>query len=346
MHRTLEALFRRLSRIVLLLVLLPILGFAVGFALPRGYQAQASLWAEHRFEVIGSTGTESDLLATEAETQATALTELLQTRAFDLAVANQTQLPDTLSTSVRANPNARADALVQAINDQVLVQAQGTYLFTITYSNKSPQIAQQVVAAVIKSYGDQSQGISVVEGQNLLQAYQAQLPDAQKAASQAAQQEQQYSNQHTTESAADLANDPQYILLHSQTQQAQATLTTLQNQIATIKQAIGLQSGGPGSLFQVIDQPTVKGVSRLRTLLLATGGGLLLALLFVAIYLALLVRRDRALYTAAEVQRATEQRVLLQLPLLPASTMTASRRELALASERSPSRRRIKGPRG
>ena len=345
MHRTLEALFRRLGRIVLLLVLLPIVGFAVGFALPHTYQAQASLWAQHRYEVIGSTGTESDLLATEAETQATALNELLQTREFDLEVANQTQLTSTLSASVRANPSARDDALVQAITGQVLVQAQGTHLFTITYTNKSWQIAQQVVAGVIKSYGEQSQGLSVVEGQNLLQAYQAQLPAAQKAASQAAQTEAQYINQHPSENAGDLANDPQYTLLHANTQQAQATLQTLQNQIATINQEIGVQSGGPDSLFHVIDQPTVKGVSRLRTLLLATGGGLGLGLLFVAMYLALLVRRDRALYTAAEVQRVTEQRVLLQLPLLAASTMSASQRSLALADERAPSGRRLKAPR-
>lgn len=346
MRRTLEALFRQLVRIVALLVLLPIIGFAIAYLLPRTYQAEASLWANHRYEVIGSTGTESDLLSTEAETQADALTELLQTRAFDLAVANQSpHLLGTLSASAKANSNARDDALVQAINGQVQVEAQGTHLFTITYTNKSWQIAQEVVAAVVKSFNEQSQGISVIEGQNLLQAYQAQLPDAQKAASQAAQTESQYINQHPTENAADLANDPQYSLLHAQTQQAQATLQNLQAQIAQIKQEIGVQSGGADALFNVIDQPSVKGVSRTKTLLVAAGGGLGLALLFVALYLALLVRRDRALYTAAEVQTATEMRVLLQLPALPTSTVKASRAALALADDRGPQRRRIKAPR-
>ncbi len=346
MRRTLEALFRRLGRIVALLVLLPIIGFTIGYLLPHTYQAQASLWANKRYEVIGSTGTESDLLATEAETQATALNELLQTRTFDLAVANQTGLKDTLSPSVRSDPNARDDALVQAINDRVLVQAQGTHLFTITYTNTDWHIAQQVVAAVINSYGQQSQGLSVVEGQNLLEAYQGQLPQAQKDASTAAHAEQQYINQHPTENAADLANDPEYSLLHAQTQQAQSILANLQTQIATIKQEIGLQSGGADALFRVIDQPTVKGVSRAKTLLMAAGGGLGFALLAVAIYLALLVRRDRALYTPAEVQRATEMRVLLQLPALPASTMSASRAALALADGHAPPRRRIRVPRG
>lgn len=346
-RRALEALFRRPSRFILLLVLLPIIGLAVGFVLPRSYQAQASLWANQRYAVIGATGTESDLLSTPAETQATALNELLQTRVFALEVANQTHLADTLSAAVQADHNARDDALVQDITGRVLVQAQGTNLFTVSYTDKSAQIAQQVVAAVIKSFGDQSQGLSVIEGQNLLQAYQAQLPAAEKAADSAAKAEAQYINQHPTETPAQLANDPQYSLLHAQTQQAQATLQNLRAQIATLQQEIGLASGGSSSLFQVLDQPTVpvRPVSRTRTLIMAGGGGAALALLACAIYLALLVRRDRALYTPAEVQRATELRVLLQLPALPTSTVSASRRALALADERTAPRKRIKAPR-
>lgn len=345
MHRTLEALFRRFRRIVLLLVLLPIVGFAVGFALPHTYQAQASLWAGQRFAVIGATGTEADLLATEAETQATALNELLQTRDFALAVANQTQLVGTLSTAVRADPNARDDALVKAISGRVLVQAQGTYLFTITYTDKSWQIAQQVVKAVINSYGHQGVELAVAEGQRLLATDQAQLPALQKDYDAAIKAEAQYINQHSTETQAQLVNDPTYAALHADTQQKQAAMQTLQTQISQLQNDVARVSGSPDALFTVIDQPTVKGVSRLRTLLLATGGGLGLALLFVAMYLALLVRRDRALYTAAEVQRVTEQRVLLQLPLLSTSTMSASRGALALADDRAPSGRRLKAPR-
>lgn len=344
-RRALEAIFRRPTRFILLLVLLPIIGFAVGYALPRTYQAQASLWAMQRYSVIGATGTEADLLATPAETQATALNELLQTRTFALEVANQTHLADTLDPAVRADPNTRDDALVQAITGRVIVQAQGTNLFTVNYTDKSWQIAQQVVAAVITSYGQQSQGLSVIEGQNLLENYQAQLPQAEKDANAAAQAEQQYINQHPTETPAELANDPQYALLNAKAQQTAATLQNIRGQIATLQQQISLVNGGPSSLFQVLDQPSVRAVSRTRTFLLAGGGGLLLALLACALYLALLVRRDRALYTASEVQRATELRVLLQLPALPTSTMSASRRALALADGRVPARRRLKAPR-
>jgi hypothetical protein len=344
-RRALEAFFRRPRRFVLLIVLLPIIGLGVGLKLPRTYQVQASLWANQRFAVIGATGSESDLLATPAETQATALNELLQTRVFDLEVANQTQLADTLSAAVRANPTTRDNALAQEISTRVIVVAPGTDLFTITYSNKSPHIAEQVVAAVINSYGEQSQGLSVIEGQNLLNAYQAQLPGAQKALDAAVQAEKQYLSQHATETPAQLANDPQYTALHADTTQKQSVVQTLQSQIANLSQEISTVSGG--QLFRVLDKPTVPAqpMSRTRTLLMTAGGGLLLALLACTIYLALLVRRDRALYTAAEVQRATEMRVLLQLPALPANMVAASRQALVAAEAPAASRRKLRGPR-
>lgn len=346
-RRALEALFRRPARFIVLLVLLPLIGVAIGFALPRTYQAQASVWANQRFAVIGATGTEANLLATEAETQATALNELLQTRIFALEVANQTDLASTLSPSVRHDPLQRDDALVQEISTHVQVVAQSTNLFTITYTNKSPQIAQQVVSAVLKSYGQQGLQLAVLEGQHLLSAYQSQLPDAQKAYDAAVKAEAQYFNQHATETPAQLAADPTYSALHADTQQKQAALQTLQQEIYQLKGQVALVTGGASALFTVLDQPTVpvRPLSRTRTLLMAGGAGLGLALLACVIYLALLVRRDRALYTPAEVQRATDLRVLLQLPALPTGTVSASRGALAMADERVPVHRRLKASR-
>ena len=88
MRRTLEAIFRHPLQLILLLVLFPTIGVAIAyFLVPRTYQATASLWALHRYEIIGTTGPESDLTSTPAQTQATALSELLQTRSFALTIA-------------------------------------------------------------------------------------------------------------------------------------------------------------------------------------------------------------------------------------------------------------------
>jgi uncharacterized protein involved in exopolysaccharide biosynthesis len=314
-QRTFEALFRHLKSILLVLVVLPVIGLSIALVLPRSYQAEATLWALQRYAVIGATGTESNLLATPAETQATALTELLQTRAFALDVAKSTTLASTLPLNVRADQQQSDDALYAEISKHVVVGAQGYNLFVITYINTRATIAQQVVAAVIKEFGLQSTGFSAIEGQRLLIAYQSQLPTAQKGLDAAVQAETQYTTAHPSESRADLANDPRYAVLHAQTQQAQATLLDLQTKIAKVQSDISVQTGGD-ALYKIVDAPQVpeRPMSRMKTFLMAGGGGLALALIACAIYLALLVRRDRALYTPLDIKRVAALPVLAQMP--------------------------------
>src|SRR5947209_2703031 len=101
-------------------------GFAY-FYYPHKYQSTASLWAFRRYVIIGATGPESDLSSTPAQTQATALSELLQSRSFALLVAKGTDLAPTLSlsSSVLADPQLLDDALVNDISHNVVVTAQG-----------------------------------------------------------------------------------------------------------------------------------------------------------------------------------------------------------------------------
>ena len=107
MRRVLEVIFRRPLQLLAPIALFPVVGLAVMYVMPRSYEAYASLWAFRRFEIITTTGPESDLQSTPAETQATALTELLQVHAFALSVANSTSLPSTLAPDVRNDPQAR-----------------------------------------------------------------------------------------------------------------------------------------------------------------------------------------------------------------------------------------------
>jgi uncharacterized protein involved in exopolysaccharide biosynthesis len=336
-QRTFEALFRRLKLILFVLVALPVIGLSIAFMLPRSYQAEATLWALQRYAVIGATGAESNLLATPAETQATALTELLQTRAFALDVAKSTDLPNTLPSNVRADQQLSDDALFAEISKHVIVGAQGYNLFVITYTSTRATIAQQVVAAVIREYGQQSTGFSAVEGQRLLTAYESQLPTAQKALDAAVQAETQYTTAHPGESRADLANDPRYAVLHAQTQQAQATLLDLQTKIAKLQSDISVQTGGD-ALYKIVDDPKVpaRPVSRMKTFLMAGGGGLALALVACAIYLALLVRRDRALYTPLDVERVTALPVLARLPAVARGAVSVTVRPIASVAAAPP----------
>src|SRR5262249_44761180 len=151
-------------RLVVLLLIPPLLGMAIALALPRTYQATATLWALHRYADISATGAETNLDASPADTQATALAELLQVRTFALKVANQTNLAATLHDDVRADQNKRDDALYAEISQHVDVTPQGLNVYTITYTNQNAQLAQHVVAAVISTFSTESQNLTLAEG--------------------------------------------------------------------------------------------------------------------------------------------------------------------------------------
>jgi uncharacterized protein involved in exopolysaccharide biosynthesis len=327
MNRTLEAVFRQPMRLLVLIILLPIVSVGIAyFIIPHTYTSITSLWALRRYEVIGATGPETDLLSTPSQTQATALSELLQTRAFALPVAKVTQLASSLhlDPSVQSDPQSLDDALFTEISKNVQIQSQGYNLFVISYTNTNPLVAQQVVEAVVQNYALQSQGFTVDEAQNLLQNYQTQLAQAQKAAQTAATAESQYLLAHPDLKTNTLINDPQYALLHQQTQQAQTALINIQTEIASLNQQIGAQGTGSDNLFKVIDPAVkpIKPVSRTRQFLIAGGIGLVIALVACAVYIVILVRRDHAIYAVIDLQKVTTYSVVMQLPRLTSPALS------------------------
>src|SRR6266566_1526635 len=184
-----------------MLLVAVVAGLAIAYTLPRSYVSSATLWALRRYEVIGTTGPETDPSSTPAQTQVSALLELLQSRDFDLTIAKSTDLATTLND----------DAMVQNISKQVVVADTGYNLYEITYTSSNAQVAYQVVAAVIKQFQLQGEGFSVVEGQQLLQGYQAQLAQAKKTANAEANAESQYLASHPeiTKSGANPLSNPQ-----------------------------------------------------------------------------------------------------------------------------------------
>ena len=340
--RVLEAISRRLYRLLVIVVFIPLLSLAVAyFLVPRTYQAQVSLWALHRYTVIGATGPESNLQDTPADTQTTALQELLQTRSFALKVAHSVDLAPTLqlSASTLADPAKRDDALYTEISHNVAVTAGGYNLYIVSYANRNPQIAQQVVAQVVGDFTLQSGQFSTDEAQSLLSSYQVLLQKEQGTANQTVLAESSYRAAHPGMNAQALANDPQYQSLSAAAQQAQTNLQNTQQEIGSIQQQITAQGSGSGNLFTMIDVPHTldQPVSRTRTFLLVGVVALVVALLACVIYLLILLRRDRSIYTPLELQKVTALPVLMQLPrLVPLSvsfivqTTTSSTRPLLL----------------
>lgn len=320
--RVLEAIFRRPLRFLALILLVPLVSLAIVYILPRSYQTTARLIALRRYQIIGMASSDADLLATPAQTQANALSELLQTRAFSLSVAKATTLTSTLDATTRADPQLRDDALSAEISNNVHIVALGTTLFTITYTNHNPQLAQEVVTAVIQNYGSQSQSLNTAAGKNLLQGYQTQLAQAKSALNAAVTAAAAYINTQTGVTQAQLLTDQKYILLQAQISQATNTVQSIQNSITGIRQQIAIQGSSANSLFKVIDAPTVsQPVSRLSLFILGGGTGLALALLAATLYIIMLVRYDHSVRTAPDLQQVTDFPVVMQVPYLSSKTV-------------------------
>jgi hypothetical protein len=310
-----------------MIVLFPIIGVAVAyFIVPRTYQSTASLWALERYSVIGATGPESDLLSTPAQTQANALTELLQTRSFVDSVVKGINIAPTLNlgADVLNNPQQLEESLYNEISKHVVVTPSAYDLFVISYANRNPYIAQQVVRSVIANYGTQGLDLSVAEGQNLLGGYQTQLANAQKDLNSAVSTETQYVHAHPNLNPNQLSSDPQYALLDAQRVQAQAKVQNIQNIINTIQQSISTQGTQVATLYQVIDAPQAPYLPESRTKYYLIGGalGLAVALLGCAIYLVIIVRRDRGVYTADDLQGLVVFPVIMQLPKVTTATVS------------------------
>lgn len=315
MQKAVRAISRRLVLVLALALVPAALGFGVALLMPRSYQSTATLWAFTRYQLVGTTATDVNVDATPASSQAAALSELLQSRAFDVLVAQGTDLAKAMGIT-GYDPQEQGDLLTAELSKSVVVAAVGYNLYTVSYTGSGPQVAEEVVKSVVDQYALQSVSLSAVQAKQLLTVYKQELTDAQTKAHDAAQAEQDYLSSHPSLQGPTLATDPEYNLLHAESQQAQATLSNIQDNIYTLSQQLSSMGQSSTSLFQVLDQPEVplKGTSRTKLLLLGGVAGLLIGLLACALYVVLLVRADRAVYGKEDLIRITSVPLLLDVP--------------------------------
>jgi LPS O-antigen subunit length determinant protein (WzzB/FepE family) len=335
--KLLEAIFRRFFLLMLILFVPIIIGVGIGYILPPSYQATTTIWALQPYQVINTGGVGSNLPVTPAGTQTAALTEQLKSTAFDVAVGESTDLKSTFTAQALENAQTLNNAYVADISKNVIVTSSGTNLYQITYTNNDPRIAIQVVKAVIKQFQIQGQQFSmqtvpgqtytIIEAQRLLQADQAQLIKAQSDAAAALKDETAYLAAHF---GATLL-DPQYATLDAQRIQTQTTVTNLQATIATLNQQIAASQGA--SLFKILDPPGVPAAGSRSKNLLTTGSiGAGVGFVVCILYILILVRRDRAFYTALDVQKASSYPVLMQVPdLMQLPNLPNAAKELVLS---------------
>lgn len=316
MQRVLEIVFSRWIQLIALLVVPLIIALGIVLAQPRQYEASATIWALRRYEVVGATGAESDLNASAAETQATAITEILQTKTFALAIARQANLASTYSASARSNQDQLDSAMFDDLSTHVTATPVGAYIVSITYDNKRPDIAKAVVKAVIDEYGTSAAAFATSESKQLLLIYQEQLQQAQDASKKATAAAATYLRENP---GADKNQDPQYQALATAATNAVGNVTQIQGQIDTINNTIQTIGVGSNTLFKVVDQPAagVNPISRSKTLIEGVAIGAVVGLLACIIFIVIMMRRDRSIYSVADLQKITEAPVLLQIPHMP-----------------------------
>lgn len=333
MRKVLEAVFRHPLRILLLLLVPAVAGLALGLMQPRSYQSTSALWALQPYAVVSADSTPNSSTVygvTPAQTQAGALTDLLLTRQFPLSVANAAGLAAQLPRATAANPQLRDDTLVSEIQRNTIVTPVGTNLYTVSYANQSPAMAQRVVKDIITTYTSNITGLSNLEGQYLLGSYQQQLLQSQDAAATAARAVATYRLKHPAVANLDAvqaqSQDPQYALLLGESQNAQSAVLNIESEIANLQQQVALQGEGTNTLFRVVDTPNLPAlaVSRTKVLLLYAGGGVALGILACTLYLTFVVRRDRSVLTLQDAEGIAGLTVLLQVPRLPQRAVAAA----------------------
>ena len=328
-RHVLETIFRHPIRLLFLIVVLSAIGVGVVYALPRSYTSTSKLWALRNYATDAADSNPNSIV-TPAQSQTKALTELLGTRVFALTVAHETPLLASALSLNGEEPALREEALFTDLSKHVQVVTEGDNLFTVSYTSTNPQVAQEVVASVIQNYSIQSRTFSTTENQslfNLLKNYESQLAVAKHDLNAATTTENQFLAAHPNESQSQLLNDTQYVQLHVRTVQSQTNLQDTQNSINTVSQEITTVQGlGVDSLFTTLDVPEVPSLPVSRTTQLIIGGsiGLGLALLACALYLFIIIRRDRSIYTAYDLRNTMPFPVVMNIPHVASTPLSQS----------------------
>lgn len=325
MQRVLECVFARWAPLVTILVLPIVIALGIAQAQPRQYQASATLWALQTF--TGMSTSAQDPTSTPAATQALAITEILQTKTFALAIGREAGLAQTYSKAAQANTAVLNDAIFTDISTHVHATATSTQLVTITYDNQRSDVAQRVVQAVVNQYGLSAAQFADSNSKQLLLLSQQELQQAQVTATQADAAVTAYLIAHP---GATADKDPQFKVLQDNATNALWAVSAVQRIIDQLNSQTSTVGSGSNALFSVVDAPSVgyQPISRSKTLLTGAGIGLAIGLLACIIYIAILMRRDRSIYSVTDLQRVTKAPVLLQIPLIPSLTLAPAVNQL------------------
>lgn len=315
MIRYADTFFRYWLIAIMPIIVLPLAAYAtlVRHA-PETVVASVNLWVQQN--AAGSM-TSYNQWNTPAQNESAILDQLRQTTGFDRAVAAGS--PIYRSTLAKMPAYQRDDAVVSDMlkNLQITSQANWPILINVSYTSKDWQLAQQVILSFINVARSRVQDMNQQQVTQNLQYYRGQLQNAVQSQARSAKALSDYLTKYgidPSEVSARLDYDPTLATLYKQNQSDQQNVIDVQTQIAKLQEQTVSSSDQAQSPFEVLDSPTIIGISSKKTQIMNLAIALILGLLLGGGFIVFKTAMDRSLRYAAEVPGLLELPVLAVIP--------------------------------
>jgi hypothetical protein len=289
LHRSLDVIFQYLVPLVLVLVGVPVTVLAVSLAVDRSQTVTARLWADQPAVLADSPYAGQSNGVTAAQSQATLLTELLQTDSFVATVlrgARSSADPTVVGADLRKN---------------FAVVPEGPHVLLLSYSTAHPQTGMALTGAIITAFQQAQQVVQAGQVTVADDALRSQLQSARREMDDAIAAAQQYRASHGPD--ASLASDAQYHSLRTLANVKVDSYTALLEQAQKAAQYQSALPSVQNTVLRTLDQPRLQSQA-LKPSGSATKNAGYAAAAAVAIELIFvynLTRRDQRVRTTREV---------------------------------------------
>ena len=293
------------------------------------YESSASLYVDAAGQDRASL---LDPYSTPADNQAASLRELLQTKAFDLKVAQRSGLDDDLKahgtgsgtlslllakihlggTASHLNDAEAEAAEYELIQKGTAVSVPGPTIIRFTFQYRSAAITQAVAKGITEQFLDETKQAKIDQAQATVDFYNRQLPGLKDDVTKANDAVTAYVASHPETRSVTAVPDPTLADRQSDASLARTRYSTTQSKLDDAESQLELaKSVEPGGLrvMDAADAP-LEPLSASKSILISVGGGLAAAIVVLIIAVVALTAMD------GTVRHPREVEALLGMPLL------------------------------
>ena len=332
-RKFLEAFFRNKRLLLLPPLLIPlIVGTVSVLTTPPYYEGWTAVWLSQP-TYLAATDQDNRFLS-PAQNQANRMGELLKTQSFLSDVARRTSLAPLAGSA------AGQERLQAQVVSQLSMQPSGTNLLAIRYRASTPQLAVQVLQALLDAYTEKTNSDRTSQGTLAISFYESRVQATEDQAKQSADALRRYQQASRLSidpsvsgdlTGAGAANaDPQLKQLQSQADFDQKQLDDARASLDKARFQVDAADQGQDLSFQVIDPPRIpSGATRdIKKLIIAPVAALLVGLIGSTVLLVVILASDRSI--RAETDLVPPVRVLGTVPNLKLKRLPKTERDAAI----------------